>query len=144
MTSQKSKDDLWIFRRRGLVYDNSLHKLPTKQRHRENQRVRASRASIFTFKNCYFFQYFCWYFRYFVDMIGHDIVCRCAHVPTKLQKGIMAGGGGGLQLPPVPAPTPSDYANEPPPPPGYAIHSGYIRSFNAVSDSVLSVMIMAL
>ena len=62
--------------------------------------VRASRASeeifsISTVQTCYFFHYFCWYFRY--------IVCKIWHSTLKY----WGGGGGGLY--PPPQRTPSRY-----------------------------------
>ena len=42
-----------------------------------------------------FLSIFCWYIRYFV---GTNDMLVGSHVPTKLRKGIMGGGGGQLPL----------------------------------------------
>ena len=79
---------------------------------------RAERASLenfglFTFLNCYFFQYFVGT----SDTLSVQMTClsnynvyiptNFSNVPTKLRKSIIGGGGG--QLPPCPPP--SGYAN---------------------------------
>ena len=85
---------------------------------------RAERASleyfgIFTFLNCYFFQYFVGT----SDTLSVQMTClsaymyrqisqctvKCPNVPTKVRKGIIGGGGAIAPLPP-PLP-PSGYAN---------------------------------
>ena len=73
------------------------------------ERASLENFGIFTFLNCYFFQYFVGT----TDTLSVQMTCLSAHVPTNFQmyrqkseKALLGGGGG--QLPPPP---PSGYAN---------------------------------
>ena len=80
--------------------------------------MRASRASeencrISAFKTCYFFHYFCWYFRYFVGIIWHSTVKYW---------------GGGVIIQPIPHPKILG-GIYPPHPPGINTHVCVLNHF---------------